>query len=400
MSDITFDGCDFKDALTGILLQTPNSTRFKLNLPFQFVGKASYSATILCATAFKCLAECRGGSDPEFSPIDTLVLGHLSDTTILDIYKNPIDLHNTIKVFTPLKHLVMSIKRQESDAANRNKFTAALWRFITEATNLESLCLIGWNSKRTTSNRKHLASFHATQDGWSMRSLPYRQVDNGARNLKHLRSLELKRVDVEPTPLLQMIEHSAASLKELFLNEVYLKVNGRPNEESPLWIGHGPEIAKPHGAIWISEELRSMASRGLKLDTLRATALGYEENPSRTHIIHSSFEYDLQDPSGRNRSFDERFVERALGLQPSATVAARPEIDYDVDAYQQYHNTTSDWNSSLDGIFYNHNDKALEQLRNLITIIERGMTLLSDEIERISTMTHFDRVATTPSADE
>jgi len=396
MSDITFDGSDFKNALTEILRQTPKSTRFKLNLPFQFVGHASHSATILCATAFKCLAELPEGS----SPIDTLVLGHLSDTTILDIYKNPLDLHNTIKAFTPLKHLVMSIKRQEPSAANRNKFTAALWRFITEATNLESLCLIGWNSKRTTSNRKHATSFHVDLDNWSMRSLPYRQVDNGARNLKHLRSLELKRVDVEPTPLLEMIEHSSASLKELFLNEVYLKINGRTNRGSALWVGHGPEVAKPHGAIWISEELRSMASRGLKLDTLRATALGYEENTNRGNTTNPAFEYDLHDPSGRNRSFDERFVERALGLQPSATVEAKAEIDYDVDAYQQYHNTTSRWNSSLDDIFYNHNDKALEQLRNLITMIEHGMSLLSDEIERITTVTRFDPVAATAFADE
>lgn len=381
MNKATFDEIDFKRTLTGILGTTINTNCFKLNLPFQFVGQASRSATILFATAVQCIINRPEGS----KPIETLVMGHMSDTTLLDIYQNPMDLQNTIRVFKPLKHLIISLKRQEASRASQMKFAAGLWRIITEATHLESLCLIGWNSKRSTFRRKHESGFDGDSDNWRMRCLPYRELDNGSRNLKHLTCLELKRVDVEADALLKMIRNCSASLKELYLNEVYLKIH--ETEAFSLWIGHGPEIHKPQEEIWIATELRAMP--GLKLTILRATALGYDEYTS-TPDIDNVHEFDLDDPSGQHRSFDERFVETARGQLPSATIITKPKKDYDVDTFQDYHNTTSLWKSSIDGIFYNNNERALDELKNIISIVERGMSLLTSEIERINTATRSD----------
>ncbi|KFZ08140.1 hypothetical protein V502_09510 [Pseudogymnoascus sp. VKM F-4520 (FW-2644)] len=383
MGPASFDESDFKNAVTTMLDTAHKASCFKLNLPFQFVGQASRSGTMLFATAAECLAN----RSEESAPIETMVLSHLSDTTLLDVYQNPIDLQNAIKVFKPLKHLVLSLKRQENSGTSQHRFSAALWRLITEATNLESLCIIGWNSKRNTSVRQHELGFQGDLQSWRMQSLPY-QDTNGSSNLGNLRCLELNRVDVEADSLLKMVKKCASSLKELYLSEVYLKV--RNGDAVPLWIGLGPEVSKPHGAKWIAEELQGMP--GLELAVLRATALGYDEYSAGPDFVNHGH-FDLDDPSGRKRSFDERFVEAALGQNPSSSIISKPMADYDVDSFQHSHNTTSHWRSSIDGVFYNHNDTALDELKKILSVVERGMGLLTAEIDRINTAIRFDPTA-------
>ncbi|OBT88628.1 hypothetical protein VE02_04041 [Pseudogymnoascus sp. 03VT05] len=386
MGPASFDESDFKNAVTAMLDTATKASCFKLNLPFQFVGQASRSGTMLFATAAECLA-----NRSEAAPIETLVLSHLSDTTLLDVYQNPIDLQNAIKIFNPLKHLVLSLKRQESSGNSQNRFSAALWRLITEASNLESLCIIGWNSKRTTAVRQHELGFQGDLQSWQMQSLPYHEIIHitGSSNLGNLRYLELNRVDVEADSLLNMVWKCASSLKELYLNEVYLKV--RNGDAVPLWIGLGPEVSKPHGAQWIAEELLGMP--GLELSILRATALGYDEYSAGPDFVNH-VQFDLDDPSGRKRSFDDRFVEAALGQNPSSSTLSRPMAEYDVDSFQHGHNTTSHWRSSIDGVFYNHNDTALDELKKILSVVERGMGLLTAEIDRINTAIHFDPTPT------
>ena len=267
-------------------------------------------------------------------------------------------------------------------------FRSALWRLITEATNLESLCIIGWNSKRNTTVRQHELGFQGDIQSWRMQSLPYQETSGGS-NLEGLRYLELNRVDVEADSLLGMVGKCAGSLKELYLNEVYLKV--RNGEAVPLWIGLGPEVSKPHGAKWIAEELQGMP--GLELTILRATALGYDEYSAGPDFVNH-VQFDLDDPSGRKRSFDERFVEAALGQSQSSSIISKPKAGYDVDSFQNSHNTTSHWRSSVDGVFYNHNDTALDELKKILSVVERGMGLLTAEIDRINTAIRFDPTAT------
>jgi hypothetical protein len=100
--------------------------RLKLNLPFQVVGQQSRTATLLLATTMAALTK----RPEESKQLNTLVLDHVSDTTLIDICNNPIDLGNTIQAFSGLKHLVLSIKRQEARDWRQIAFTKHLWFLI------------------------------------------------------------------------------------------------------------------------------------------------------------------------------------------------------------------------------------------------------------------------------
>ena len=403
-----------------------------MNLPFQVVGQQSRTATLLLATTMAALTK----RPEEAKDLDTLVLDHVSDTTLIDICNNPMDLSNAIRAFSGLKHLVLSIKRQEARDSRQASFTKHLWFLIRKAINLESLCLIGWNVKRDITTRTH---FHAvTPHVWRMRSLPFHLDD--AQNISRLRFLELKRVDIDPRSFLNLVTECAGSLKELYLNEVYLKVEGDSIIPSSLWVGNA-DLRKSEDSYWVAQDLREI--EGLKLDVLRATGLGYDEFDPETSPLHPT--YDLVDPSGRNRSFDQRFVEEVLGsndiiMEDAPNSYTRPasrnsrtdlphiasiipelpnltnisgsislddisgaifidpsqpeqltlpplnhlrkQKEYDAETFQRYHNTTSHFKRCIDGYFFNHNEQALKELQNIITVADRGMTLLSAEIER------------------
>lgn len=446
MSEKTFDETDFRRVMDGVLRVTPNLTRLKLNLPFQVIGRASRTATLLLATTFACFA----ARPSDFRYLETLVLDHVSDSTILDICQNPIDLSNALHTFRYLKNLVISIKRQESSVQLMSIFSNRLWLLISEANNLESLCITGWNVKTSSgTNRRRRARIDFND--WMMKSLPYPNLDS-KRTLKHLRFLELKRIDIDPISLQRLIEQNSSSLKELYLNDVYLKVFESPDQgTTALWIGHGSAVPKPQGCYWLAENLRNMES--LNLDVLRVSGLGYNDfDPTRGD---EKEEYDLVDPLGLNRSFEQRFVEAVLGHVPPSPksitdmaiatacprhsttwhlppsrftpnvggmmtstagiessgptipftlfhippspipTTSRPrqtqvrKIDYDVEAFQRFHNTTSHWKCTIDGLFYNHNEKALVELQKIISVADRGMALLSDEIDRLHSMTRL-----------
>lgn len=477
MNQSTFDETDYRQRMNNVLSATPNLTRLKLNLPFQVVGRTSHTSTILLATTFACVAqrpeECRA--------IETLVIDHVSDTTLNKICHNPVDVSNTLKIFAGLKNLVLSIKRQESRTSPMVLFTRNLWFLIQRASRLESLCIIGWNVKRDAS-RKHTVDVPFTPyNEWQMRSLPYDMV-SAAPTTTSLRYLELKRVDMDPVALMSLLDANAHSLRELYLNEVYIKIfSSADKERTCLWIGHGPDVKKPDKCIWIAEEIRK--NKNLNLDILRATGLGYDDFDTDRNSPWPN--YDLTDPSPLNRSFDQRFVEAALGIvsevptpaetgspvslpdaiaesHPSSlspmphalgtgeieaevdgldvppdlvTVgSASPEIaepgarteddnfaiitgsrglsqpsdqtsdtddvllatgntpatndhkskrvDYDAETFQRKHNTTSHFKRCIDGYFFNHNEQALKELQRIITVADRGMQLLSEEIQR------------------
>ncbi|KAH8802209.1 hypothetical protein F5882DRAFT_425509 [Hyaloscypha sp. PMI_1271] len=398
MNESTFDETDFKELVENVLDATPNMRRLKLNLPFQVVGQQSRTATLLLATTIAALTK----RPEEAKGLDTLVLDHVSDTTIIDICNNPMDLGNAIQAFSGLKHLVLSMKRQEARDARQVVFTKHLWFLIRKATDLESLCLIGWNVKRDIATRTHLHGVSANV--WNMRSLPF-HVDE-SRTSSRLRFLELKRVDIDPRSLLNLVAESARSLKELYLNEVYLKVGDHnASGGTSLWLGHG-DLRKTEDVIWVAQDLRKI--EGLELDVLRATGLGYDEFDPETNPMHPN--YDLVDYSGRNRPFDQRQKSvqgqavrichklppsfpnlqtspasshqsiRKTVLDPSSVKYLKKE--YDAETFQKSHNTTSHFKRCIDGYFFNHNEQALKELQNIITVADRGMTLLSEEIDR------------------
>ncbi|KAH8808140.1 hypothetical protein F5884DRAFT_752689 [Xylogone sp. PMI_703] len=495
MNQTTFDETDYRERMNKVLSATPNLTRLKLNLPFQVVGRTSHTSTILLATTFACVAQ----RPEEYRAIETLVIDHVSDTTLNKICNNPVDVSNTLKVFAGLKNLVISIKRQESRTAPMTLFTRNLWFLIQKATYLESLCIIGWNVKRDASRKHTVDAPFTPYNEWQMRSLPY-DITPGAPAPTNLRYLELKRVDMDPVALMSLLDANAHSLKELYLNEVYIKIFGSADKERTcLWIGHGPDVKKPEKCIWIAEEMRR--NKNLKLDILRATGLGYDDFDVDRNSPWPN--YDLMDPNPVNRSFDQRFVEAALGIAPEvptsvkdgssialldgksedsaapsspnspprqtdprvdnetgssdspssggtggSTPASEPletsqelsiftgsrpiteqqgtegpvrmstasataegasideasfEVraadgtvtaskatngprakrgDYDAETFQRRHNTTSHFKRCIDGYFFNHNEQALKELQRIITVADRGMQLLAEEIQR------------------
>ncbi|EKD18836.1 hypothetical protein MBM_03078 [Drepanopeziza brunnea f. sp. 'multigermtubi' MB_m1] len=407
MNENTFDETDFRTVVERVVWSTPNLRRLKLNLPFQVVGQTSRTATILLATTLACIAR----RPEEHITLETMVLDHVSDTSVVDICNNPMDVINAVRVFEGLKHLVLQIKRQETLQASQITFSDNLWFLIEKASHLESLCLIGWNVRRNIKTRRHC--HNVAYNHWIMRSLPFHR--DISSKLTHLRFLELKRVDIRARSFVSLMRQIAPSLKELYLNQVYLKVRApHALPQGPdLWIGGVGR--KGEEAFWIAEDLR--ASTELKLDILRVTGLGYDDFRAFPDPEYPT--YDFEDPTSQNRCFDQRFVDAVIkGLDPFAPVVepatpsphgpphdALPESvdlggllehtqisssgsdtarrrDWDAETFQSYHNPTSEFKRSLDGFFTNHNERALKELQNIITVADRGMMLLSAEIDR------------------
>lgn len=230
--------------------------------------------------------------------------------------------------------------------------------------------------------------------------------------LPRLRVLELKSVDIDPGCLMKMVWANAHCLKELYLSEVYMKVVSIANDPTEcLWIGI-PELSLHAKSLWIAYELRTMPD--LKLDVLRVTGLGYDDfEPDPGHAYPN---YDLDDPLGLERSFDQRFVEAVLAknvmgdtavpdhalklpplqiqaphsgtpLPPFSGVIIPPPPpsemdDYDADTYQRGRNPTSNMIRCIDGHFFNRNAQHLKALQRIISVSDRGMALIDEELAR------------------
>ena len=224
-------------------------------------------------------------------------------------------------------------------------------------------------------------------------------------------------MDIDPRSLLGLVEDNSTSLKEVYLNEVYLKVIGSSEEEDrSLWIGFPGQPLPVQGGVWIAQSLRDMEN--LSLDILRATGLGYDIFEPDRNLAHVS--YDLTDPSGVGRSFDQRFVEAVFANDDTAMDDATPPAapsrsdcqeegrmllsektesvsppqsrrssDFDAEIYQQYRNPTSHFKRCIDGYFFNHNRQALQELQRIMNLADKGMNLISEEITR-SRMAQID----------
>ena len=255
----------------------------------------------------------------EHSTLDTLVIDYISDTTINNIFHNPVDLSNAFKVFAGLKGLLLSIKRQEDrlELFNRN-----LWFLIRKATQIESICLFGWNTKRDNNVRQLENEISMDYREWRTRSLPY-PIEHAAK-IKSIRFLELKRLDIFPLQLVALIKDCSLTLKELYLIEMYLKVNGVVEGESiSMWVGY-PDFPKPNSACWVAQSFREM--EGLNLSTLRATGLGYDDFERNLEMLPP--DYDICDYSFAKKSLDQRFVEAVM--HPDIEAVMRPLVQDEV----------------------------------------------------------------------
>lgn len=264
-------------------------------------------------------------------------------------------------VFAGLEHLVLSVRRHEEGPAHTVTFRNRLWEMIGKAPGLRSLCLVGLDldeknlpsssPRSLTPSRPVRTSTQRdlTLEEWQFRSVP--TIRRPPRSvLPHLACLELRRVEVMGFGLLAMFRCFGASLRELYLDHVYLKTvhnssatdhhhhhhhhhhhNSNDNDSSSsgdntLWVGL-PNQQPPPNHRWIAVLLRQM----LHLRVCRASSLGYDQyitGNGATAVGGGTFitanhtitpAYDLRDPSGLDRPLEQRFVEVVLGhTQPDA----------------------------------------------------------------------------------
>ncbi|ATZ54968.1 hypothetical protein BCIN_11g02800 [Botrytis cinerea B05.10] len=392
LNETTFTEEDYSGLVCRIMQGGPDISRLKINLPFQVVSNAFMTSTRLFANTLACAAN----RPEEHRKIDTLVLDHITDVTINSLCNVHIDVENAFKVFQNLKSLVISFKRQESRTSLQTVFARNFWLLIGKAQDLETLCLIGWNVAQTTKRiRNRRVASRMTNEQWTMRCLPY--YPSKRLVLSKLKCLELKRMDLDPLMLLLLIKETRHSLIELYLNDIGLKVNGSTDRENTsLWIGY-QNIQKPDECTWVAPAIRDI--EGLNLKVLRVSKLGYDDySPD---LDSETPNYDLDDPTGHNQSFDQRFVEAVMGTKATLPLelafdtssdmeiphgnVTDAEVDpstYDAEAYQKIYNSTSNYKKSIDGIFCNNNERALRELQNIVSVADRGMALLTREVER------------------
>ncbi|KAI0136357.1 hypothetical protein BJ170DRAFT_601449 [Xylariales sp. AK1849] len=410
LTDDSFTEVDFRETLGRMLEHTPNVEAVRLNLPFQLISKHCQAATMLLGNSLEALAQ----RPEESKTLKTLVLENVTDIGVVKLWRNPQDVKNIIDIFADLKHLLFSVRRHEDSRYHVISFRQRLWEMIGKAGKLESLCLISLNmDERPFEPVKLSTQRDCTLSDWQFRSIPtVRKPPKSV--LPNLTFLELRRVEILPCGLLSLFKCFGSSLKELYLNHVYLKTvyNSYASEETmrTLWIGMPNEHPKPHHR-WIATALRQM---NIQLRVCRVTNLGYDQylvgaKPAQMPI------YDLEDPCGLGRSLDQRFVEAIMGIQqPNAPDGSpveywpedreqswayankvRPEyikpIEWDVTSYHSTNpenNKTSIWQKAIDGQFPNCNQFTLDQLHRFADTACEGMKELNrtcyDECEEVN----------------
>ncbi|KAI0844110.1 hypothetical protein F5Y00DRAFT_211193 [Daldinia vernicosa] len=399
MNDYSFTEIDYRHQLGRLLEQAPNVTAVKLNLPFQLVSPGPYSATtMILGNTFDALAQ----RPEESETLRTLVLENLTDRSIASLWRNPQDVKNIIGAFRDLRHLFLSVRRNEEERDRTINFRNRLWEMIGKAEKLESLCLADldvnekhyWDIK-TSSQRD------STLEEWQFKSIPtiHKPPKSVLPNLTHL---ELWQVEVMGSGLVSVLKCFGHSLKELFLDGVYLKTvysaESPQDVNSTLWIGL-PNVRPPPNHQWVATCLRQIRAQ---LRVCRVANLGYDQYVMSDNPLNSA-EYDTVDPCGLGRCIEQRFVEVATGVkQPAAPdgspVAYFPEEgsqepwaladrerpaeglsseDWNVKHYMATrYSPTSSWQRSIDGLFPNCNQFTLNALNSFADSACTGMTLL------------------------
>ena len=360
MSDTSFTEVEYRERLGRLLEHTPNLAAVRLNLPFQLISRHCRAATMILGNTIEALAHRL--LDEDAAPLRTLVVENLTDATIVRLWHNPLDVKNIIDVFAELEHLVLSVRRHEDELSHTATFHTRLWEMIEKAPELRSLCLVGLNideKQLSTSSSSASSSSPASQSreprtaliktsthndigfgAWQSRTLPGFQ-NPSETILPYLAHLELRRVEVSASVLLSVFECFEASLRELYLDHVYLKTvdvmtMGQQNT-TRLWVGL-PNVTPGPDHDWIAVCIRQLH---LRLRVCRATNLGYDQYifaaGASTAVTTTEQDYDLQDPCGLGRTLEQRFVEVALGYhQPPAPDGSPVEYLPEEPALQQW----------------------------------------------------------------
>ncbi|KAI2607091.1 uncharacterized protein GGS25DRAFT_494329 [Hypoxylon fragiforme] len=405
MNESSFTEIEYRRRLGSMLEHAPNVTAVRLNLPFQLVTRGQYSAaTLILGNSFEALAQ----RPEESETLKTLVLENVSDISIVSLWRNPQDVKNIIGTFSDLRHLFMSVRRNEEGHTHTNNYRNRLWEMIGKAENLESLCLVDLEAdEHVRKSIKTSSERNMSLENWEFRCMPTIRKPPKAV-LRNLTFLELRQVEVMASGLLSMFNSFESSLRELYLEDVYLKTVY--NTEAPedandiLWIGLPNVRPQPHHR-WIATYLRQLR---MQLRVCRVANLGYDqyvvgEEPSvEDNSVGAT--YDLLDPTGLSRSFSQRFVEVATGVRQPFANDGTPVTYYPEDPSQDswaladrepsgaglraedWHapsylasrrSPTSAWQESLDGLFPNSNQFAIDILHQFADGAYKGMGLLN-----------------------
>jgi hypothetical protein len=219
MDNTTFTEMDYRNRLGELLEHAPNVSAVRLNLPFQLISKHCRAATMILGNSFEALAQ----RPEESETLKTLVLENVTDTSVLKLWRNPQDVKNIIDVFSDLEHMLLSVRRHEDEQLPNAHFRQRLWEMITKARKLVSLCLISLDlDDKPFQTVRHMSQRDCSIDEfWSM-SIP--TIDKPpATVLPYLTFLELRRVEITGAGLLSLFKTFGSSLRELYLDQVYLK---------------------------------------------------------------------------------------------------------------------------------------------------------------------------------
>ncbi|KAK7757738.1 hypothetical protein SLS62_000116 [Diatrype stigma] len=404
MTEASFTEIEYRARLGSMLALTPNVSAVRLNLPFQLISRHCRAATMILGNTIEALAERarlqrlqeQEGEveEPALVPLRTLVVENLTDTTVVKLWHNPRDVRNIMDVFAGLEHLILSVRRHEEGLLHTVTFRNRLWEMIGKAPELRSLCLVGLDLDEKGQQPQLSASSSSpststsaapapppvrtsTQrdlslEEWQFRSVPtIRRPPRSA--LPHLACIELRRVEVMGRGLLAMFRCFAASLRELYLDHVYLKTvhsgddddgsGGGGGSDNTLWVGL-PNTQPPPNHRWMAVLLRQLL-RGGRLRVCRASNLGYDQYVTgiATAVGGGTFvtatntvtpAYDLRDPSGLDRPLGQRLVEAVLGCrQPDAPDGSPVEYHLPPDDYNG--DADEPWALGADpGQNYNH----------------------------------------------
>ncbi|KAM5356149.1 hypothetical protein ACJ41O_002795 [Fusarium nematophilum] len=389
MNETSFTEMDFYNTVEEMLFYCRSVDRLRLNLPFQLLGRHCGANTMILANTLKALAQ---RPEEDSAKLNTLVIENVTDIAICHLWMNPSDVMNIMRVLEVLEHLVMTLRRHENDPQRVGLFGSCLWSLIENAGELKSLSLIGMDhDDRPPRGLKQTKFWQMLVDEWRAKSLPAPHVI-----LSNLTCLELKRVEVCPEVFVRIAENFGPTLQELYLNEVYLKVEQSRdwNEDSRkiLWVGM-PNQRPAEDCRWIAMTVRCAAPN---LRICRASFLAYD------HYIREDMpsqpEFDLIDPCGLGRSISQRFVEVVMGIRQPTTPTKDPVeylpadtrldsllnnlrsrdrmgvVEYDANAYQTaVANPTSEWQRTIDGFFPNCNQNTLDELHYIAEKACHGM---------------------------
>lgn len=395
MTESSFTEREYLDAIEYILFNCRGIERLRLNLPIQLVGRFCNVSTRVLANTLKALAY---RPEEDSASLEVLVVENVTDVGICNLWKNPIDVMNLIKVLKSLKQLVFTIRRHESEPQRASFFGACLWNLLATADRLASLCLMGAHSEeRPARDVKQTRPRQMSVEEWRSMSLP---CPKHHVILSNVTCLELRRMELSPDVLVRIVQNLGATLEQLFLNEVYLKLEQSQtyNRDSKqmLWVGIPNQRPPAEGqGVWVAMAIRCVAPN---LRVCRASALAYDRYLRED--VPGTPDFDFIDPCGLSRTVSQRFVEVASGIrQPNmpngdpveylpadashdhlVAAALKPRtrpprlVDYDTATYQMdVANTTSEHLRGIDGTFCNLNSNTLDELHYIAETACRGM---------------------------